>query len=329
MTTLITGASGHLGANLVRALLDRGEQVRVLIRKGSNNAAIDGLDIEHAYGDLLDEPSIINAVNGCDYVYHLAAFVSIRDGDRDELYDVNVLGTRYLMQACRHAGVKRVVHCSSFGAVGNNPDGASNEKWAVSPYEMTTDYEISKTFAELEVYKEVVRGLQAVIVNPSGIVGPWDFKPSLLGKAIIEFAQGKMRASVPGGFDFTPVQDVVQGHLLAMEKGIVGERYLLTGKQHSLSETLDWLEEFTGVKKPKLVIPTFIMQNIAIIKDWIERKFFPHVYPRFNYHSIRLLNCGKFGAHTRAIDELGLQPTPVKEAYRDSVLWFKEHGFIE
>ena len=329
MTTLVTGASGHLGANLVRALLDRSEKVRVLIRKGSNNAAIDGLDVEHAYGDLRDKQSLIDAVKGCDYVYHLAAFVSIRDGDRKELYDVNVLGTRDLMQACRHVGVKRVVHCSSFGAVGNNPDGASNEKWAVSPYEMTTDYEISKTFAELEVYKEVVRGLQAVIVNPSGIVGPWDFKPSLLGKTIIEFAQGKMRASVPGGFDFTPVQDVVQGHLLAMEKGVVGERYLLTGAQHSLSETLDWLEEFTGVKKPKLVIPTFIMQNIAIVKDWIERKFFPHVYPRFNYHSIRLLNCGKFGAHTRAINELGLKPTPVKEAYRDSVLWFKKHSYFE
>lgn len=329
MTTLVTGASGHLGANLVRTLLDRGEQVRVLIRKGSNNTALDGLNVEYAYGDLRDEPSIINAVKNCDYVYHLAAFVSIRDGERDELYDVNVLGTRYLMQACRHADVKRVVHCSSFGAVGNNPDGASNEKWAVSPYEMTTDYEISKTFAELEVYKEVVRGLQAVIVNPSGIVGPWDFKPSLLGKTIIEFAQGKMRASVPGGFDFTPVQDVVQGHLLAMEKGIIGERYLLTGEQHSLSETLGWLEEFTSVKKPKLVIPTFIMQKIAVVKDWIERKFFPHVYPRFNYHSIRLLNCGKYGTHTRAINELGLQPTPVKEAYRDSVLWFREHGYIE
>ncbi|MBT3811260.1 MAG: SDR family oxidoreductase [Gammaproteobacteria bacterium] len=328
MTTLVTGASGHLGANLVRALLERGEKVRVLIRKESNNAAIDDLDVEHAYGDLRDEQSIIEAVKGCHYVYHLAAFVSIRDGDRKELYDVNVLGTRYLMQACRLADVIKVVHCSSFGAVGNNPDGASNEKWAVSPYEMTTDYEISKTFAELEVYKEVVRGLQAVIVNPSGIVGPWDFKPSLLGKTIIEFAQGKMHASVPGGFDFTPVQDVVQGHLLAMDTGVIGERYLLTGEQHTINETLDWLEEYTGASKPRIVIPTFIMQNIALVKDWVERKFFPHLYPRFNYHSIRLLNCGKYGTHTRAINELGLQPTPVKEAYRDSVQWFKEHGFI-
>lgn len=329
MTTLVTGATGHLGANLVRALLARGEKVRVLLRKESQNTEVEGLDIEHAYGNLKDELSLIKAVKGCDYVYHLAAFVSIRDGDQKELYDVNVLGTRFLMQACRQARVKRVVHCSSFGAVGNNPKGASNEKWAVSPYEMTTDYEISKTFAELEVYKEVVRGLPAVIVNPSGIVGPWDFKPSLLGRTIIEFAQGKMRASVQGGFDFTPVQDVVQGHLLAMEKGVIGERYLLTGAQHSLAETLDWLEELTGTTKPKIVIPAIIMQNIAIVKDWVERKFFPHVYPRFNYHSIRLLNCGKYGSHARAISELGLQPTPVKEAYRDAVLWFKEHGYIE
>ncbi|NOQ64705.1 MAG: NAD-dependent epimerase/dehydratase family protein [Methyloprofundus sp.] len=329
MTTLVTGATGHLGANLVRALLDRGEKVRVLLRKESSNTEVGGLDVERAYGNLKDKQSLIEAVKGCDYVYHLAAFVSIRDGDRKELYDVNVLGTRSLMQACRQEGVKRIVHCSSFGAVGNNPEGASNEKWAVSPYEMTTDYEISKTFAELEVYKEVVLGLDAVIVNPSGIVGPWDFKPSLLGRTIIEFAQGKMRASVKGGFDFVPVQDVVQGHLLAMEKGVSGERYLLTGEQHSLSDTLDWLEELTGQPKPKWVIPTFLMQNIAIIKDWIERQFFPNIYPRFNYHSIRLLNCGKYGSNAKAVKELGLKPTPVKEAYRDSVAWFKEHGFIE
>jgi len=329
MTTFVTGATGHLGANLVRKLLERGEKVRILVRAESDNRAISGLEVEQVIGDLRDEASIISAIKDCDYVYHLAAFVSIRNGDRKELYDVNVLGTRYLMQACRQAGVKRVVHCSSFGAVGNNPDGASNEKWAVSPYEMTTDYEISKTFAELEVYKEIARGLPAVIVNPSGIVGPWDFKPSLLGRTIIEFAQGKMRGSVQGGFDFVPVQDVVQGHLLAMEKGIIGERYLLTGEQHTINETLEWLEEFTGVKKPWLVIPTFLMQNIAIVKDWIERKLFPHVYPRFNYHSIRLLNCGKYGTHTRAIKELGLKPTPVKAAYRDSVLWFREHGYLD
>ncbi len=328
MTTLVTGATGHLGANLVRQLLIRDEKVRVLLRKKSRNLEVVGLDVETAYGDISDLESIKKAVFGCERVYHLAAFVSIRSGDRDKLYDINVLGTRRVMQACRQQGVEKVVHCSSFGAVGTNPAGPSNEDWAVSPYELTTDYEISKTFAELEVYKEVVRGLPAVIVNPSGIVGPWDFKPSLLGKTIIDFANGKMRGYINGAFDFVAVRDVVEGHMLAMDKGIVGERYLLTGEELTIGQTLDWLEELTGVKKPGLRIPTSLMQKIAIVKDWVERKLFPKVTPRFNYHSIRILSSGKYGNNARAVQELGLKPTPVKEAYRESVTWFKEHGYI-
>lgn len=212
MTTLVTGATGHLGANLVRELLKKGEKVRVFVRNPKNKE-LEGLDVEVALGDLNNAQSIREALKGCDRVFHLAAFVSIRSGDRPMLYDINVLGTRRVMQACREEGVQKVVHCSSFGAVGVNPDGASTEDWAVSPYEETTDYEISKAFAELEVYKEIARGLPAVIVCPSGIVGPWDFKPSLLGNTIVEFAQGKMKGYIEGGFDFVPMRDVVQGHL--------------------------------------------------------------------------------------------------------------------
>ena len=228
MTTLVTGATGHLGANLVRELLRNSEPVRALVRQPENKE-LEGLDVEVAVGDITDAESLKEAVKGRDKVYHLAAFVSIRSGDQPMLYDINVLGTRKIMQACRAEGVQKVVHCSSLGAVGNNPKGASTEEWAVSPYEETTDYELSKTFAELEVYKEIVRGLPAVIVCPSGIVGPWDFKPSLLGNTIVEFAKGKMRGYIEGGFDFVAMQDVVQGCILAMEKGEVGERYLLTG----------------------------------------------------------------------------------------------------
>jgi len=328
MTTLVTGATGHLGANLVRELIKREEQVRVFIRRESTNRELEGLQVEKAYGNLNDSVSIHQAVNGCSRVYHLAAFVSIRSGDQDQLYDINVLGTRRVMKACREVGVQKVVHCSSFGAVGTNPKGASNEDWAVNPYEMTTDYEISKTFAELEVYKEVVRGLPAVIVCPSGIVGPWDYKPSLLGSTIVEFAQGTMRGYIEGAFDFVPVRDVVEGHILAMEKGTIGERYLLTGEELTIGQTLDWLEELTGKKKPWLKIPTALMQNIALVKDWIERKFFPQVIPRFNYHSIRLLRSGKYGNNSRAVQELGLKPTSVKEAYRESVQWFEDNGYF-
>ena len=328
MITLVTGSTGHLGANLVRELVNRGEHIRVLLRDESDNKEIDGLNVERVYGDLRDRSSLGEALKGCDRLYHLAAFVSIRNGDRKNLFDVNVLGTRWLMQAARMAGIKKVVHCSSFGAVGINPDGASNEKWSVSPYELTTDYEISKTFAEMEVYKEIVKGLPAVIVNPSGIVGPWDFKPSLLGKTIIDFASGRMKGYVDGAFDFVHVNDVVQGHILAMENGKVGERYLLTGEEISIRQTLEWLEEITGTKKPRLRIPAGLMQRIAIIKDWVERNFFPKVIPRFNYHSIRLLQSGKKGDNSYAVQDLGLKPTPVKEAYREAVAWFKEFGYI-
>ncbi len=328
MTTLITGGTGHLGANLVRELVNRGENVRVLLRKGSENKELDGIQVERVYGDLRDRNSLQKAVENCDYLYHLAAFVSIRNGDRRHLFDVNVLGTRWLMQAARKGGIRKVIHCSSFGAVGINPDGASNEKWSVSPYELTTDYEISKTFAEKEVYKEIIKGLPAVIVNPSGIVGPWDFKPSLLGKTIIDFANGKMKGYVDGAFDFVHVNDVVQGHILAMEKGKVGDRYLLTGEEISIRQTLEWLEEITGIKKPSIKIPAGLMQRIAIVKDWVERIFFPDVIPRFNYHSIRLLQSGKKGDNSYAIRDLGLKPTPVMEAYQQAVDWFKEFGYI-
>ena len=171
-------------------------------------------------------------------------------------------------------------------------------------------------------------GLPAVIVNPSGIVGPWDFKPSLLGKTIIEFGKGKMRGYVQGAFDFVSVRDVVQGHIAAMERGKIGERYLLTGTEHTIEQTLEWLSELTGQPKPGLRIPVGLMQNVAIVKDWVERKFFPEVVPRFNYHSIRLLQSGKHGDNSRAINELGIEPQPVKEAYRESVDWFREHGYF-
>lgn len=328
MTTLVTGATGHLGANLVRALLVNGEKVRVFVRPDSELTAVDGLNVEHAVGDLRDRHSIKEAVKGVDKLYHTAAFVSIRSGDRQELFETNVLGTRYLMQEARHAGVKRVVHTSSFGAVGINPNGASNEKWTVSPFELASDYERTKAVSEQEVLLEAVRGLDITLVNPAGIVGPWDFRPSLLGRTILDFAHGKMPAYVPGAFDFVPVRDVVAAELLAMEKGRRGERYLVTGEYRTINEILDWLQELTGCQRPNKAIPPQLMQYLALIKDPIERRFFPNKAPRFNYHSIRLLNSGKRADMTRIQRELGFVPTSTKQAFAEAVAWFRDAGMI-
>ncbi len=328
MTTLVTGVTGHLGCNLVRELLDRGEKVRGFIRPQSDLSGIEGLEIEHAVGDLRDRKSIREALDGVDKLYHTAAFVSIRNGDRQELFDVNILGTRNLMQEARRAGVKRVVHTSSFGAVGINPEGASNEHWTVSPFEIATDYERTKAISEYDVILEALRGLDVTIVNPAGIVGPFDFRPSLIGRTILDFARGKMRAYVPGAFDFVPMQDVVAAELLAMENGRRGERYLVNGENHTIDEIMDWLHELTGVTRPKAAIPPRLMQYIALIKDPIERKLLPHKSPRFNYHSIRLLNSGKRGESTRAQRELGLKPTPTRQAFADAVAWFRDRKII-
>ena len=328
MTTLVTGATGHLGANLVRALLDRGERVRVFVRPQSDRTGLDGLPVEHAVGDLKDRRSIRAALEGVERLYHTAAFVSIRDGDRQELFDVNVIGTRHLMQEARRAGVRRVVHTSSFGAVGINPAGASNERWTVSPFELASDYERTKAVSEHDVILEALRGLDVTIVNPAAIVGPNDFRPSLVGRTILDFAHRRMRAYVPGAFDFVPMRDVVAAELLAMEHGALGERYLVTGEHRSIDEILDWLEDLTGTSRPKTAIPPQLMQTLALLKDPLEKKLMPSKAPRFNYHSIRLLNSGKRGDSSRVQRELGLQPTSTRQAFADAVEWFRERGLI-
>ena len=328
--TLVTGGAGHLGANLVRALVARGkEDVRCLVRESSNNQGLEGLDVELVYGDLRDGESVAAALCGVTYLYHLAAFVSIRHGDREELFDVNIQGSKRLMEAALAEGVERVVYCSSFGAVRNTAPAPATEEATFSPYEETTDYEVSKGFAEGEVLRIGARGLDVVVVNPSGIVGGEDYKPSMTGQSILEFAAGNIRAYPTGGFDFVHVDSVVDGCLAAMEKGKSGERYLLTGEWVSMKQVFEWLAEFTGVPAPTLCIPGYVMSPVARVKDWVERTFFPHVIPRFNENSIRLLNCGKWADHSKAESELGIVFKPSKDAFRDAVAWFIQRGIIK
>jgi hopanoid-associated sugar epimerase len=329
VTVCLTGATGHIGANLVRALLARGKRVRVLLRRGSDDAAVAGLDVERAYGDLRDRRSLEAALEGCEQLYHLAACISIRHLDRQELFEVNVLGTRRLLQAARRAGVRRTVHCSSFGAVGLNPHGASDEEWTLNPYEPVMDYELSKAFAEHEALRAVQQGSDVVLVNPSGVVGPWDVRPSLLGQTILDVARGRLKAYVPGAFDFVPVQDVVLGHLLAMERGRTGERYLLTGEVVTLDQILDWLVELTGAPRPRLRIPPGLALCLAAAQARVQRRLFPQSQPRFTPASIRLLNSGKHGDNGKARRELGFRPTPVRDAFREAVAWFVENGWLE
>jgi hopanoid-associated sugar epimerase len=329
MKTFVTGGSGHVGANLVRELLARGVAVKALVRPQSDNSALDGLDLERVAGDLRDRESLRRGLEGCDRLYHVAAFVSLRKGAQQEIHDVNVVGTRNILEAAARAGVERTVFCSSFGAVGKNPDGGpSDETHTINPFETHLDYELSKAVAELEVHRAVHRGQHVTIVNPCGIVGPHDYKPSSVGQTIIDFANGRMPAYVPGQFEFVAVRDVVAGHLLAMEKGRPGERYILSGGQFSLDQILDHLSTLCGRKKPSLRIPVAVMLPLAHVSNLVMSTLAPARPPRFTPGTIRILNGGKHADTKKAQRELGLQPSPVLEAFTEAFEWLKARGRI-
>ncbi|MCC6808010.1 MAG: SDR family oxidoreductase [Deltaproteobacteria bacterium] len=327
--TLVTGGSGHVGANLVRELLARGVAVKVLCQRDANNTALDGLDVERVYGDLRDKESLKPAVQGCDRMYHVAAFVSLRAGDTDELFATNVVGTKSLFDVAERAGVERTVYCSSFGAIGVNPHGPSDETFTVNPYDVHLDYELSKAVSELEAHRAVARGMDIVIVNPSGVVGPHDYLPSSVGRTILDFAAGKMRAYLPGGFEFVAVRDVVAGHLLAMEKGKTGERYILSGGHHTLEDILQHLHKQIGAPMPRLKLPLPLMKPVAAASTFVMKRFFPDVPPRFTPGTIRLLSSSKSATTQKAQTDLGFKPTSVFAAYDEQIAWFEARGALK
>jgi nucleoside-diphosphate-sugar epimerase len=318
-----------VGANLVRALLARGEAVKALVRPQSNNAALDGLDLERVEGDLRDPASLLRGLGGCDRLYHVAAFVSLRRGDQQEIFDANVLGTRHILDAAERAGVGRTVFCSSFGAVGDNPSGGpSDETFTVNPFHTHLDYELSKALAEIEVHRAVHRGLDVRIVNPCGIVGGHDYKPSSVGQTILDFARRRMPAYVPGQFEFVAVRDVVAGHLQAMDKGVAGQRYILSGGQMTLDRILDHLAQLTGLRKPRLRIPVGVMLPIAYVSTALLGLLAPQRPLRFTPGTIRILNGGKHADVAKARRELGFAPTSVLDAVTEAYEWFKERGQV-
>ncbi len=291
--------------------------------------ALAGLPVEQFAGDLLDPDAVTRGVAGCDRVYHLAAYVSLRPGDKQQIFDVNVLGTKHVLDASEQAGVARVVCCSSFGAVGRNPTGGpSDESFSVNPFDTHLDYELSKAISELEVHRAVAHGLDAVIVNPSGVVGPHDYKPSALGKTIIDFARRRIPAYVRGAFEFVAVRDVVRGHLLAMEKGQTGHRYILSGEHHTLDEILLELERITGARRPRLRIPPRVMLPIAHVSSAFMASFFPTAPPRFTPGTIKILNGGKRADISKARSELGFAPTSVFAAFQEQYDWFRARGVL-
>lgn len=327
MTTLVTGASGFIGSAVVRGLLQAGHEVRVLLRAQSNRCNIEGLPVSVATGDLTDRPSLERALKGCEALFHVAADYRIWVPDPDDLYRINVSGTRDLMLAAGAAGVKRVVYTSSVATLGLNGDHSpSDEDTPVTLAEMIGHYKRSKFLAEQEVHKLVQEaGLPAVIVNPSAPVGPRDVKPTPTGRLVLDAAKGRMPAYVDTGLNVVHVDDVATGHVLAFERGRIGQRYILGACNMTLIEILRAIAEISGHRPPRLRLPPNVVLPFAYLSEMWARMTGGE--PRISVDGVRLAKKYMFFSIDKARRELGFDPRPVDQALRDAIDWFRQHDY--
>ena len=311
MKVLVTGGAGHLGANLLRRLqADGGCELRALARRGDNNEGITSAGVEIVYGDLRDLESLRAACKGIDRIYHVAAQISTVGGKEEELFQNNVIGTKNLLQAAREAGCGRVVVTGSFSATGRNRDGSpANETVPFNPFDQHMPYEVSKQAVELECLRAVAEGQDVVIATSCAILGPHDYLPSRMGAVLRDFAAGKLRAYIPGGFEFVAARDIVEGHLLAMKKGRAGQKYIISSGYVSVDELMDMMSRVTGKRKPPLRLPAPVMAAIAEVSTRVLKVLRPRSLQRLTPGAIRILRQNRKADISKAKRELGFQPT--------------------
>ncbi len=335
---LVTGAAGHVGANLVYRLLEDGHDVRVLMRDESHEEAIEALSretgkkVDRVYGDLRDRRAVLDAVRGTKNVFHVAARVSTLGGsERDlrELYECNVLGTANVLRAAGETGVERTVVTGSLSAVGydlDDPSKASDETQPFYPFTEHLPYGRTKSLVEHEVLKACVEGVDALVATSCAVLGPWDFKPSRMGKTLLDFAHGKLRGYPPGGFDFVNVKDLVDGHIRAMERGRTGQRYILSTQFATVDDLMDIFEEVTGRPRPRFRVPMPLMKTMAHVSSFVMSNFFPKLPQRFTPAAVRLLNMQRKADTSKAQRELGYQPTEIRTAIHEAYAHFARRG---
>ncbi len=323
MKIALTGASGHIGTNLCRALIDQGHQLRVLVNQYT--ASLQGLDITPVKGNLLNPKSLVDLAGGSEVFIHLAASISI-NGDLHVL-ETNLEGTRNVIQAVRQSGVKRLVHFSSIHALVH--DSLNEVLDETRPLALNDHilYNRSKALAEQTVLEAVAGGLDAIIINPTSVMGPNDFKPSLIGQAIIQLYTGKLPALIPGGYDWVDVRDVVQGTLAALEKGRTGESYLLSGHYVSLVDLYRMLRELKGGGRKLPVLPYWLAQvGVPFLKLWARMTRSTPLYTRESVEILKYAH--KRISNEKAVRELGYSSRPFSETLRDTINWFRENRYL-
>lgn len=333
MNCFVTGVSGFVGANLAHELVLQGHRVKALVREGSDLRGTKGLDMEIVRGDVGNRSLLEHAMRGCDWCFHVAASYHLWMKDYAPMYAANVEGTRNVIETASVAGCQRIVYTSTVGCIGLPRKGLNNghlgnEYTPLAPGQLSNHYKRSKWQAEQIALELAGRGLPVVIVNPSTPIGPRDVKPTPTGKIIVDFLNRKMPAFVDTGLNWVHVRDVVRGHILAAEKGMVGDRYILghADGNWTLEQTFQVLEELTGVPAPRVRIPYWVAFGAGCVDEGLSR--ITGKEPRAPLGGVRMARYKMFFDPDKAIRELGLPQTSPRQALLDAVEWFQTNGYV-
>ncbi len=327
MKCFVTGATGFLGSHVARQLLSQGAELRLLVRPTSRVDNIADLPAERVVGDLRDLQSLQKGMSGCEFVFHVAADYRLWTRNGQELYDSNVEGTRNVLAAARESGVRRVIYTSSVATMGFGNNGRlTDEKTPVTLSNMIGDYKRSKFMAE-QLAREAGRsGQNVVVVNPTTPIGERDIKPTPTGRIVVDFLRRKFPAYVDTGLNLVDVVDCAQGHLLAMERAVPGERYILGGENLTLKQILDKLAAITGLPSPKVKLPYAVAYATGVVDTVITGKMLKRE-PRVTLDAVRMGRKKMFITSAKAERELGWNPGPVDDALRRAVEWFHAKGY--
>ncbi len=331
MTTLLTGGTGFVGSHVARLLTERGERVRLLVRKSSrmdNLATLDARLTETFCGDLSDPGPLRDAVRGCDTLYHVAADYRLWAKDPQDLYRANVDGTRHLLAAARDEGISRIVYCSTVGALGIPHDGTpGTETTPVAEGNMIGHYKRSKFLAEREAQRFADEGLPVVIVNPSTPVGEQDLKPTPTGQIIVDFLNRRLPATIDTGLNLVDVRDVAAGMLLAAEHGVPGQRYILGNQNLTLKQMLALLSEITGLPAPRIQMPYAVAWAAVGLENLVVSGLLRRA-PAHPFEGVRMARHKMFFDPSKAVRELGMPQTPVRDALERAADWFRANGYV-
>jgi dihydroflavonol-4-reductase len=323
----VTGGTGFIGANLLRLLVQQGYAVKALARPSSCLDNLQNLDVEIVPGDLNDS-DLWRQMEGCQALFHVAAYYSLWQADHEALYRHNVLGTRNVLAAARQAGIERIVYTSSVAAIGVGAAGEIVDETHQSPVDaLVGHYKKSKFLAEQEARLAVEAGQDIVIVNPSSPIGPFDIKPTPTGDIILRFLRREMPFYLDTGLNFIDVRDVAWGHLLALERGKTGDRYILGNQNLTLKQLLDQLAHLTGMSAPKHTVPAWLPLSVA----WIDERILAPLgkTPDVPLDGVRMARQQMYYDASKAVRELGLPQSPLSTALKDAVDWFVNQGYVE